>query len=301
MRDKLNKDSLIVPVYLNEKIVLDMLAIIEDGFSMVSEVVSSHETERDFSKKMNSGISTSSILSKLVKIQFDAEGSSEKKNSDLSQSKRDKVHTSVSLLSKLRTYLVDNNILSYSAADKINIDKIQTGDFIEISGELQKNPMIDFFEKFVSIFKMAEIFTEAPQLGSKSQTAKVKAEEQKTLKQIKEFLGELNTTGTIDFIVENDEGTTILSTQEQYMQNDNISELLGGKFRVLGKVIKIASDENDKIDLLRKTTLSILDDNTLNEFLTAFKSDDLKEFKLPEVRAVIKGPAIIIIPIAIYA
>lgn len=31
-------DQLMVPVYINEKIVLDMLAIIEDGFSTVSQV-----------------------------------------------------------------------------------------------------------------------------------------------------------------------------------------------------------------------------------------------------------------------
>ena len=31
-------DQLMVAVYINEKIVLDMLAIIEDGFSTVSQV-----------------------------------------------------------------------------------------------------------------------------------------------------------------------------------------------------------------------------------------------------------------------
>lgn len=31
-------EQLIIPVYINEKIVLDMLAIIEDGFSTVSQV-----------------------------------------------------------------------------------------------------------------------------------------------------------------------------------------------------------------------------------------------------------------------
>ena len=34
----MKSDQLIVPVYINEKIVLDMLAIIEDGFSTVSQV-----------------------------------------------------------------------------------------------------------------------------------------------------------------------------------------------------------------------------------------------------------------------
>lgn len=32
----INLDRLIVPIYINEKIVLDMLVIMEDGFSMVS-------------------------------------------------------------------------------------------------------------------------------------------------------------------------------------------------------------------------------------------------------------------------
>ena len=34
----MTSNDLIIPVYINEKIVLDMLAIMEDGFSMVSQV-----------------------------------------------------------------------------------------------------------------------------------------------------------------------------------------------------------------------------------------------------------------------
>lgn len=37
----MDKNKLILPVSLNENIVMDMLAIIEDGFSMVSEITSS--------------------------------------------------------------------------------------------------------------------------------------------------------------------------------------------------------------------------------------------------------------------
>ena len=37
----MEKDRLILPVYLNDNIIMDMLAIIEDGFSMVSEINSS--------------------------------------------------------------------------------------------------------------------------------------------------------------------------------------------------------------------------------------------------------------------
>ena len=37
------RNRLIIPIYLNEKTVLDMLATVEDGFSMVSEVRSSNQ------------------------------------------------------------------------------------------------------------------------------------------------------------------------------------------------------------------------------------------------------------------
>ena len=38
METKSIADKLIIPVYINEKTVLDMLAILEDGFSMISQV-----------------------------------------------------------------------------------------------------------------------------------------------------------------------------------------------------------------------------------------------------------------------
>ena len=71
---------------------------------------------------------------------------------------------------------------------------------------------------------------------------------------------------TGDFIVENENVTLVLSAQEKYLSNDNISELLGGRFKVLGKIIKICHDENEKIDLLRKTSLGILDSESKKNF-----------------------------------
>ena len=104
---------------------------------------------------------------------------------------------------------------------------------------------------------------------------------------------------TGDFIVENENVTLVLSAQEKYLSNDNISELLGGRFKVLGKIIKICHDENEKIDLLRKTSLGILDSES-KKILSAFNSPELVAFNLPKLRTEISGPAFIVIPIAIY-
>ena len=118
---------------------------------------------------------------------------------------------------------------------------------------------------------------------------------------MKSFLSELTHSGTIDFILENPQATLVLSTQEQYLSNDNISEIIGGKFKILGKVIKICETQNESINLLRKTSLYLLDKSSLDEFLSIFNSDEIKQFNLPNIRFEIKGPSAIVIPVAIYA
>lgn len=301
MDKKVTSDQLIIPVYLNEKTVLDMLAIIEDGFSMVSEVTSSNQDASLSTGKLSGGISTKAILDKLLKIQL--EGSFQKDKSTTSEvdTKLEKVHTNVSLLSKFRSELIDGNLLTCKAGDNLDISNIKAGDFIEIEGELQKNPMIDIMEKFIDVFRMADIFTDKPQLGSKKVSSEKKNTDNITVRQMQSFLNELKHTGTVDFILESSAGTAVLSAQEQYLANDNISELIGGTFKVLGKIIRVCKEDEDGINLLRKTTLNILDNTTREQFLSMFKAEELAKFNLPDVRFMITPPAVIIIPVAIYA
>lgn len=55
MKNNINLDRLIVPIYINEKIVLDMLAIMEDGFSMVSQVNYTEHKENNATQKIDAG------------------------------------------------------------------------------------------------------------------------------------------------------------------------------------------------------------------------------------------------------
>lgn len=291
-------DQLMVPVYINEKIVLDMRAIIEDGFSTVSQVSYTEHKENSNSQKLEAGVSTSAtLLSKLLKIDLKGELSHSGNSGENESVAKEKVHTNVSLLSKFRTFLVDEKILKSG----FDVTNMKIGDFIEIEGELQKNPLINYMDIFVDLFRMADIFAEKPQLGGKTQAKAQKQQENETVKQIKSFADELKHSGTIDFILSDTAGTVVLSAQEQYLSNDNISEIIGGHFKVLGKVIAICKDETENIDLLRKTTLSILPIDLLTESFSGFQNDDTKQFNLPELKTQISGPAVIVIPVAIYA
>ena len=296
MKTKLSHTQLMVPVYINEKIVLDMLAIIEDGFSMVSQVNSSEQKEST-SGQIGSVNATTSLLNKLLKIDLKGDISHTGNVGESENISKEKVHTNVSLLSKFRTTLESEKLLDTTS----DISNTKIGSFIELEGELQKNPLIDYMDKIIDMFRMVDIFSDEPDLGNKKNASLQKKKESQIIKQIKEFSAELKHSGTIDFILSGSNGTIVLSAQEQYLANDNISEIIGGKFKILGKVIAICKDSSESIDLLRKTTLSVLTDEILADFFAVFKNDYMKQFNLPELVTKIKGPAMIVIPIAIYA
>lgn len=291
-------NQLMIPVYINEKIVLDMLAIIEDGFSTVSQVSYSDHKENSNAQKIEAEVSTSaSILSKLLKIDLKGELSHSGNCGETENTTKEKVHTNVSLLSKFRAFLTDANILKSG----FDISNMKIGDFIEVEGELQKNPLINCMDIFVDMLRMADIFAEKPQLNAKTQSKAQKQQQDETMKKIKSFASELKHSGTVDFILSDSAGTVVLSAQEQYLSNDNISEILGGHFKVLGKVIAICADKTESIDLLRKTTLSILPHDLLADMFLCLQNEDMKQYNLPELKTEISGPAVIVIPVAIYA
>lgn len=291
-------NQLMIPVYINEKIVLDMLAIIEDGFSTVSQVSYSDHKENSNAQKIEAEVSTSaSILSKLLKIDLKGELSHSGNCGETENTTKEKVHTNVSLLSKFRAFLTDANILKPG----FDISNMKIGDFIEVEGELQKNPLINCMDIFVDVLRMADIFAEKPQLNAKTQAKAQKQQQDETMKKIKSFASELKHSGTVDFILSDSAGTVVLSAQEQYLSNDNISEILGGHFKVLGKVIAICADKTESIDLLRKTTLSILPHDLLADMFLCLQNEDMKQYNFPELKTEISGPAVIVIPVAIYA
>ena len=86
-------NQLMIPVYINEKIVLDMLAIIEDGFSTVSQVSYSDHKGNSNAQKIEAEVSTSaSILSKLLKIDLKGELSHSGNCGETENTTKEKVH-----------------------------------------------------------------------------------------------------------------------------------------------------------------------------------------------------------------
>ena len=96
------------------------------------------QINRRHTKKADASISTSAVLSKLLRINISGEVNQLESAGEKEKVSKEKVHTNVSLLSKFRIFLEQHSMLkkSFEVAD------IHVGDFIEVEGELKKNPLI---------------------------------------------------------------------------------------------------------------------------------------------------------------
>lgn len=308
------KDRLIIPVYLNENVVLDMLAITEDGFSMVSEVSLSNQNNSEINANTQGKFGSSWLLNNLLKIEGNANFDYKKNNGTSGESKYAKVHTSASLFSKLLTLLKSSNELILPTSDNFDCSSLSTGDFIEAEGTLQMNPLIELLEKTIGALQFSEKIgassTSSPSTGQRPKNSPKKNSENaatiKLLESVKELLTQ---SGTIDYILKTQKMTIVLPAQSQYLSNDNISELIGGKFKVIGKVIQVCAQDGESINLLRKTALSAIGDPLLRSFFEEINlitgnsahSAAKNDINLPIVDYIVQKPAALIIPIAIYA
>jgi len=98
------------------------------------------------------------------------------------------------------------------------------------------------------------------------------------------------------------ETKVVLTLDRAFLSDPSLSDLMDGEYTVLGKVSKvIPSDTDDKINLLRKTSLGKLRGPVLEQMKAVFSGPGVEGFNIPEIVTEIEGPAIQVIPIAVFA
>ena len=213
-------DQLMVPVYINEKIVLDMLAIIEDGFSTVSQVSYTEHKENNNVQKLESGVSTSAnILSKLLKIDLKGEVSHSGNSGENTSVAKEKVHTNVSLLSRFRTFLVNEKILK-SGFDTANI---KIGDFIEngIDSQPTIRPLLDLSDVTEGAGRLSALL-------SRNQAMKISAGMEREGGSVVQNGGTTPTSGNNYNFTQNNYSPKALSRIDIYRQTKNQFSALKG-------------------------------------------------------------------------
>lgn len=282
-----DSEKLTIPIYLNTKIVFDMLATIEDGFSEIRNVQISSEMGRE--SALSADVGAGNVFAWL---NFGANTTRKNNNKQSSLIKEQKTHTTVSLFQKLKSILQENNLI------KEDSDTISEGDFVELQGTLKKNPIIDFLTNIQELMKLATVFEEKG--GNKSKARKM-MENQKLNSQIESLINGLRVNGKMDIICKTENKNVVVNTDVNYFLNKSMSEITDGNYKILGKVTKICLENEEGISLLRNTAFSKLKIVKMEEFQELFKSEELKPFFGKEIiTSVIDGPAMMVVPIAIY-
>lgn len=273
---------LTIPIYLNTRIVFDMLATLQNGFSTVKSVQITNESRVE--ENIDASLGTKNAFA-LLDIGLKAKKLDN--NFMASRINEDRTHTPVSLYQHLRKQLQDNSLVKGIE----NMEMLKPGDFIEISGKLYQNPLVSMLASLIDLLNVSI---------SLDKNTKNKAENQKIITQLHTILDGLTANDKLDLICENENMKIVMPVDMNYFVNKSMNELTDGNYKVFGKIVKIC-DENDKINLLRNTTFSLFKTNTLQEVINAANDDAFKNLiNLPLITTEIKGPTLIIMPVSIY-
>lgn len=283
--DKIEKNKLTIPIYLNTKVVFDMLATIEDGFAEVKNVQTSKNKNRD--EDIEANIGTNNLFAFL---NVGIRGNHKSNSSNGETVVEERTHTPVSLFQQLKGKLDNAKLINR------DITRLSIGDFVEVQGTLKNNPVIDMLSSLKELMALANLFAD-----NKNQSKKNKLMSDNRLNtQIDALIKGLQADGKKDIICEADGMNVILLTDENYFLNNNMSEVTDGNYKILGKAIQICIEEGE-ISLLRNTVFSKLKLDKMNEFKDLFSDPSLSRFVGDDgLKTVIYNPVIMIIPIAIY-
>jgi hypothetical protein len=291
----------IVPVYLNQRLVFDLVAMLQGGISTVSrlEVTVSDSTKEktDLAAKF----SLADAFGSLLRIDLGGSKVNEKSGEQKRTTSSERTHTPASLFAALRDELQER-----SAVVNPEQQVPQPGDFIEFKAAMRRNPLIEGLDQVTQMLSLADVFS-AP-VSQTSQKVKGKSppaeSELATLaKQLKQVAQTLKEGTTRDlFATEIAGGYSAVVTAEIGFLNDvAMSDLIDGTFSVLGKVIRAIPADGRKISLVRNSSVS-MSPRLLAELVQSFKNlQSIPGFSTPDMTYEIEGPAIQVLPIAIFS
>lgn len=282
---KIEKNKLTIPIYLNTKIVFDMLATIEDGFAEVKNVQTSRSNNRE--NDIEANIGTNNLFAFLnVGVRGNHKGNLSNGETVVEE----RTHTPVSLFQKLKGQLDNEKLINR------DIKKLSIGDFVEVQGTLKNNPVIDMLSGLKELMTLANLFTDNKPNKNKGKPMA----NNKFNTQVDALIKGLQADGKKDIVCEADGISIVLPTDENYFLNNNMSEVTEGNYKILGKVIRVCIDDGE-ISLLRNTVFSKLQLDKMKEFQEMFSDPSLSYFVGEGgIKTVISKPVIMIIPIAIY-
>lgn len=326
---QLHENDLIVPIYIDTNALLDIVASIEGGFSIVDKITShtanSKATEQATNLSGGTEFGIPNVLS-LIKVNLGGALSWRQNRENAEDRSTERYHTYGSLFQRLRhafrTQQVKTQQNSFSTFDgnPTSWDTIKPFTFIEIQGKFLPNPLTASMETISGLINFLEIFTQStsgnntrssnkkPQLVTPQQS--IVPIDPTLLPQIKQFkniiqglLDQLEKqdirTMLVDIPSKPDNYKVVVSLFTEYLRDKTLSELLYKEYKLFGKVVGKIPDASNSINLLQGTTLNGISENNIADLLSGLNQPN-NGINLPKAETKIIGPALQVVPIAIY-
>ena len=220
------------------------------------------------------------------------------------------------------------------------VEHLSSGEFVEFKALLRKNPLVVVLETFrtwagiglqlealdsgqaeqevqpmddqIAAAFLNSLVGNAPTAGDHNQPnaspEQQLAEQHPVYRMIKLFENALTEKGSLEIIGEllgAPGATAVLSTRFESFEDGDATGIIDGEFRVLGKVVRVVTSEGEgSINLLRKTAFGAIKEKHINELaeLLTKREESPEEIpiELPDIQTSIEGPAILVLPMAIF-
>lgn len=308
-------DELVVAVYLDTNVLLDLLATVEDGFTLVERVTSGQTRDR---ASEQGGSAEVGIPFHFFRLGLTGKLARSSKTGETATSESELTHTYGSLLHRLRRYLIEEHLV-HTATSSVTCS---VGDFVEFTGLVRPNPFTDSFTRLESMLRYIDVAmamestadpTSSPPAtkggrGQSQQRKKPANPETSQMKTMGTFIGHLTEDvereGTSTVVVEAQSSgyRAVVTLFDDYLRDRSMAELLNREFRVLGKMARhLPAGSSEGVDLLASSGLGGFPPellSTLSDAIAEMSRSGAARIAAPSTT--IAPPVIEIVPIAIY-
>jgi len=281
----------LIPLYLNGDLINNLYTVVIQEFAEIKS-----ETTR---KQLT--ISTITPLYELTcgKI-MQGDLNVQLINEFSSQKIEEKISIVITILSRVKNILNDQSMLKIINNEN-DVKNIKEFDFVQFTGQLYKNPVIEYIEDLIRVMEMQLAFSPGNiENGDESVEHKVKMQVLKILKEDMENCKREKCLKFISSSIGTSNTKFIVPLEIKYMA-DNLDYIQGAKITVLGKVVRISKEnENNSNSLLSGTYFDYLDEEYFQEFKNRFLKNTnlIRDYDKSQIE--INEPIIEIIPIAMY-
>lgn len=284
----------ILPLYLNQRFVYDILAIKNDGFTEFFEIKDKigNSNEQDANIKATLGTNNDFAL---IQANLDGEINTKTSNDNNNEKSYKKTHTPTSLFMQVYQYLNENKKIT-KLENLSDLDTVDSGDFVEIKSNIELNTIVEFFETLDKVIDITEAFSSFSSIDSKktikrSPLSNMKKPIENTLKAL------VNENNNVKYgICKLEEKELVVKLNKDYFINSDYSEIKNGKFKIIGKVLEIIP-EGESILLNRENAVGLYNPNTFKEVKESLNS--IPNINFQEFKDTVQGKTIVIMPIAI--